>query len=176
MANLLKMAIVQSILSLHAQDWSARRIAKALEVHRGTVSRYIRLADSAAPKPANAPILPGLVPSDLKPATPPADDQQAPIGATPFSALAGQPLLLEPLSPRPNPANAPIRPTGSGRVSDASPWREFILEKRGQGLSIKRIWQDLCSQDVAQVSYDSIRRLLKRLGAAKVSAIDPSRK
>ena len=55
MANLLKMAIVQSILSLHAQGWSARRIAKALEVHRDTVSRYIHAADPDGPKPANAP-------------------------------------------------------------------------------------------------------------------------
>ena len=69
MANRLKMAIVQSILSLHAQGWSARRIAKALEVHRDTVSRYVRAAASAAPKPANAPILPGRVPDNSKPAT-----------------------------------------------------------------------------------------------------------
>ena len=44
---------------------------------------------------------------------------------------------------------------------------EFILDKRGQGLSIKRIWQDLCAQGVEQVSYDSVRRLLKRLGASR---------
>jgi DNA-binding NarL/FixJ family response regulator len=42
MANLLKMAIVQSILSLHAQGFSARRIARTLGVNRETVSRYIR--------------------------------------------------------------------------------------------------------------------------------------
>jgi transposase len=139
MANLLKMAIVQSILSLHAQGWSARRIAKALEVHRDTVSRYIHAADPDGPKPANAPILAGRVPGDSKQATPPPVDR-----------------------------NAPIRPTGSsGRLSDAGPWCEFILDKRGQGLSIKRIWQDLCAQGVEQVSYDSVRRLLKRLGASR---------
>jgi transposase len=141
MANLLKMAIVQSILSLHAQGWSARRIAKALEVHRDTVSRYIHAADPAGPKPANAPILPGRVLGDPKQATPPPGDR-----------------------------NAPISPTGSGRLSNAGPWCEFILDKRGQGLSIKRIWQDLCAQGVGQVSYDSIRRLLKRLGAARPPA------
>ena len=49
MANLLKMAIVQSILSLHAQGWSARRIAGKLQVHRDTVSRYVRAAAATAP-------------------------------------------------------------------------------------------------------------------------------
>jgi hypothetical protein len=127
MANLLKMAIVQSILSLHAQGWSARRIAKALEVHRDTVSRYIRLAGSAAPKPAIAPILPDRVSGDSKPATPPTGDRPAPIGISSPPAPAGEPPPHEPLSPQPNPAIAPIRPAGSGRVSDASPWREFIL-------------------------------------------------
>ncbi len=51
MANQLKMAIVQSILSLHAQRWSYRAIAKRLGVHRETVSRYVRQAAAAA-KPA----------------------------------------------------------------------------------------------------------------------------
>ena len=58
MANLLKMAIVQSILSLHAQGFSARRIARTLGVNRETVSRYIRLSLESRPKPANAPISP----------------------------------------------------------------------------------------------------------------------
>ena len=164
MANLLKMAIVQSILSLHAQGWSARRIAEALEVHRETVSRYIHAADSAASKPANAPILPGRVPSDSKPATPSPVDDLAPIGASEAPAPAEDSLTL---APQPKPANAPIRATGSGRVSGASPWLEFILDKRQQGLSIKRVWQDLCATGVEHVSYDSVRRLLKRFGAER---------
>ncbi len=170
MANRFKMAIVQSILSLHAQGWSARRIAKALAVHRDMVSRYVRAAAPAAPKPANAPILPGRVPDDSKPATAPPDDGNAPIGAGVVPPPAGRPL---PPEPRPSPANAPdqaalgARAPGSGRLSDASPWSEFILDKRGQGLSTKRIWQDLCAQGIEQVSYDSVRRLLKRLGASR---------
>ena len=42
MANRLKMARVQSILSLHAQGWSRRRIARELCVDRETVSRYVQ--------------------------------------------------------------------------------------------------------------------------------------
>lgn len=62
MAKRLKMATVQSILSLHAQGWSGRRIARELHVNRETVSRYVRLAqppaqpDPVGPDPANAPI------------------------------------------------------------------------------------------------------------------------
>ena len=68
MANRLKMTVVQSILSLHAQRWSQHRIADTLEIDRGTVARHIRRAASAAqPDPAgisnaaNAPIDPARV-------------------------------------------------------------------------------------------------------------------
>jgi transposase len=54
MANQLKMAIVQAILSLHAQGWSQRAIAKRLEVHRETVSRHIRHSTDSS-KPATLP-------------------------------------------------------------------------------------------------------------------------
>ena len=88
MANLLKMTIVQSILSLHAQGWSQHRIADQLGIDRETVSRHVRLARLAAQpdprdlsKPAIAPIDPARVSADSNPATP------APIGfatGTPF--------------------------------------------------------------------------------------------
>ena len=75
MANPLKMTAVQSILSLHAQHWSHRRIAAMLGIDRGAVGRYIRQALSAAQsdqagisKPAIAPIDPARVTADSKPA------------------------------------------------------------------------------------------------------------
>ena len=37
MANVLKMALIESILSLHALRWSQRRIARELEVDRETL-------------------------------------------------------------------------------------------------------------------------------------------
>ena len=52
MANQLKMALIDSIQSLRAQRWSFRRIARELGIHRETVARYVRLAQS---KPAKAP-------------------------------------------------------------------------------------------------------------------------
>ncbi len=44
MANVLKMAKVHSIQTLHARGWSQRRIARELGVHRETVARYVQLA------------------------------------------------------------------------------------------------------------------------------------
>ena len=62
MANRLKMATVQSILTLHERGWSARRIARELQVNRESVSRHVRLATSAdlsaGSNPADAPIVP----------------------------------------------------------------------------------------------------------------------
>jgi transposase len=146
MANRLKMAKIQSILSLHAQGWSRRRIARELGIDRETVSRYVRLDQQSAAmcelngggvsKPANAPI-PGPGISTLV--------------EPPFSAI-------EPAGP------ASALP---GRRSDCEPWRELILAKRDQGLSARRIYQDLTSEHAAAVSYDSVRRFLRRLGRTR---------
>ena len=54
MANVLKMAKIQSIQQLHAAGWSQRRIARELEIDRGTVARYLR----SAPSDPNAAIVP----------------------------------------------------------------------------------------------------------------------
>ena len=54
MANLLTMAIIETIYTLHQRGWSQRRIARELGVNRETVARYIARTQTA--KPANAPI------------------------------------------------------------------------------------------------------------------------
>ena len=42
MANLLKMAISETIRTLHRRGWSQRRIADELGVNRETVARHLR--------------------------------------------------------------------------------------------------------------------------------------
>jgi len=42
MANRIKVAVSQTILTLHAQGWSFRKIAWTLGIHRETASRYVR--------------------------------------------------------------------------------------------------------------------------------------
>ncbi len=167
MANRLKMATVQSIISLHARGWSQRRIARELGVDRESVSRHLRLARESAPAarsdreppepaiapisgpgsepptPANAPIAPAGS-ADSKPAN-------APILATGSAALE---TLLE----------GPSEAAASGRQSDCESWREVIQAKQVAGLSARRIHQDLVAEHAAKVSYDSVRRFLRRLG------------
>ncbi len=54
MSNLLKVAMIDLILSLHRQGLSQRRIASELGINRETVARYLSQPRDAA-KPANAP-------------------------------------------------------------------------------------------------------------------------
>ena len=54
MANVLKMAMIQSIQQLHAAGWSQRRIARELGIDRGTVARHLR-PPPPDPKPAIPP-------------------------------------------------------------------------------------------------------------------------
>ena len=137
MANRLKMATVQSILTLHERGWSQRRIAVELDVDRETVSRYVELARQGDPDRSGG---------DFK--TSQCADRA---GRTRGSGGAFQPGQ-----------SADRRDLG--RHSDCQPWRTIIEAKQAQGLSAKRIHQDLVSDHAAVVSYDSVRRFLRRLG------------
>ena len=149
------MAKVQSILSLHAQGWPQRRIARELGVDRETVRKYVEQRFCEA-KPANAPtgsagskpaILAGLPAADPKPAN-------APIGVPADPAV-------------PKPANAP---TGSGfspgPPSQCKPYHDQIVAKMAAGLSATRIHQDL-AEEGATVHYDAVRRYVRRLGRVR---------
>jgi DNA-binding transcriptional MocR family regulator len=73
MANQLKMAEIDAIRAPHERNWSIRRIAKELGVHRDTVSRYVH-GDGAEAKQAGAP----LGSSDSQAADLPAADGDVP--------------------------------------------------------------------------------------------------
>ena len=88
---------------------------------------------------AIAPIDPAQVPADSKPAI-------APIGSS-------------------DEISAAVRPLESVCSSNAELWRDFILAKGEQGLSARRIHQDFqAERGAAEVSYDNVRRLLRRAG------------
>jgi transposase len=150
MANLLKMALVDSIVTLHGHGWSRRRIARELGIHRETVGRYVDLAAEPAGKAPLGSALAGNAP--LGPAT---------------DALNG----IDPSKPATNaPPGSTDSPqagsTGSrqaGPPSSASPWREVIVQKLDQGLTAQRIYQDLASEHGYTGSYYSVRRLIKKL-------------
>ena len=142
MANVLKMMMVEAIHSLRSAGLSCREIARRLGIHRETVSRHLRLGGEPVLKPASAPIFPAGSEAGV-----------AGFGAPPGPGVAG----FEP-------------PTGSPRsqASVASPWLAWLLEQRERGLSAKRIHQDPLIEysAAAEVSYDSVRRLFKKHGAA----------
>ena len=75
MSNLLKMAVSETIRTLHRRGWSQRRIADELGINRETVARHLRQADPLS-KPANAS--PGLEEDEGAP-----EHTVAPPGSTP---------------------------------------------------------------------------------------------
>jgi transposase len=151
MANQLKMAEVQAILTLHGHGWSNRRIARELGIHRETVGRHVRLAAKDAAKPASAPPGPELAAVCMVTGS---------AGAPPGSGdIATDSTCSKPASAPPGSAAAEAAST-----SAAWPWREVIIQKLDQGLCARRIYQDLCSPDHGYSgSYYSVRRLVTKL-------------
>src|SRR5262245_7172024 len=151
MANLLTMAISETIRTLHRRGWSQRRIADQLGVHRETVARHLRPPEPG-PKPANAP-----TGSD-------------PVAGAPKPAIA--PPGPEGVDGTPDPADAPIGPgavpppRGPGRLSGCEPWRGLITAMAGRGLSAQRIYQDLVADHGYAGSYYAVRRFVHRLEQA----------
>lgn len=160
MPHLLKVAVIDTILSLHQRGWSQRRIARELGVDRETVARHLRLA--RASKPANAPV-----------GSPAPDEPSKPANAPIGSAVDGDPS---------KPANAPVGAgglpdmpppavrtplSGAGRASDCLPWRAVIEAKLQLGLSAQRIHQDLVAEHGFSCSYYSVRRFVHSLEATQ---------
>jgi len=141
MANELQMAEVQAVIALYRRGWSYRRIAKELGVHRETVARHVALAAADGSKPAT----------------------QAPPGSggrEPADSAADPPCGEEPA----NLSDNAVRRAGPGRASDCEPFRGVILAKLEQGLSGRRIWQDLLGEPKFAASYHSVKRFIHRLG------------
>ena len=148
MANLLKMAISESIRTLHLRGWSQRRIAQELGIDRETVARHLRLAELTS-KPAKAPSGPDERQSAPKPAN-------APIGSEADSRSPELTLATPASTPDP-------QSRGLGRASGCEPWRELIEGKCDLGLSAQRIYQDLVTDHGFTGSYYSVRRFVHRL-------------
>jgi transposase len=153
MANRLKMAIRETIQAFYQRGWSQRRIARELDVDRGTVARYVRgLQDEA--KPANAPHGSLTESPDPKPAN-------APQGS-PGSELEPKPANAPHGSDRAE-AAAPTAAKRRGRQSLCETWRAVIEDKLAIGLSAQRIRQDLCAEHGFAGSYYTVRRFVRKL-------------
>ena len=162
MANQLKVAVVHTIEVLLERGWSQRRIAGALGVDRGTVSRYARRAREPA-KPAKAP--PGSVAISTGPGAAPAGIG----GATPGTGANPKPATeAPPGSPvTDGVAEASPIPRPASQTSECEPFREVIKDKLDRGLTARRIYQDLVSEHGFSAKYHSVRRFVRRLGQAR---------
>ena len=160
MANVLNVALIESIQALSAQGWSRRRIARELGVDRETVGKYVsqRLAGqnqpnlptgSDASKPATLPGLPAPEPAD------------GPIGG-----LAGF-AIPKPATNLPTGSVTPAEPKiPAGPASKCEPFRAIVVAKVAAGLSAQRIHQDL-GGDESGIGYDRVRRFIQRLGRTR---------
>ena len=169
MANVLTMAMIQSIQSLHAAGWSQRRIARELAVDRGTVARYLRSLPPD-PKPANVPTGSDGPNAATFPPLPALAAENSPGSGSADSAGISKPAIL-PTGSGPVPAGE-IPATGGaaasfarGRRGQCEPFRAQIQAMLDERLSAQRIWQDLRTDHGYTGSYDSVKRFVRRLGA-----------
>lgn len=180
MANQLKMAERQSILTLARLGWSYRRIAAELGLDRDTVSRHVKAAgrgdtdlDPAGPRPPdpNAAIVitgsagsaGGATSMAEVPGLPSTADSGANAaivitGSTPADSLT--PGILPPVASLPSAGDLP------GRHSQCEPWRAIILQALERGLTARRIWQDLVADHAFAGDYQSVQRFVRRLRQA----------
>jgi transposase len=159
MANVLKMAKVHSIQTLHARGWSQRRIARELGVHRETVARYVQHAEHW---PRAGPDGPGS--SAQNRPNPPTGSEAC--GANRAAAVnPGGPDGIEACDAGSAAVqNRPNLPAGSsGPASRCERFREVILAALERGLSSQRIWQDLKAERGFGGGYDSVKRFCRRL-------------
>ena len=159
MANQLKMADVQAILSLEAQGWSYRAIAERLGIHRETVSRYVRLA-AGVPKPATLHGAPATGESQTRPiagAVSGADSKPATLHAGNLGSAEASPKLA---------AVPPWAPRVLARRSHCDPWQAVIEAQCAAGLTAQRIHQDLVDEHDFRWSYSTVQRYVRRLESA----------
>ena len=141
MANQLSMAIQETILSLHKQGWSKRRIARELGLHRDTVRRCVKAA-AAQIRPE---VTTGFSAAfDSKQAT----SDKVTTGSNELSAAAT------------------TRAVPGGR-SLCEPFREIVGAKVGAGLSAQRIYQDLQGEHGFTGGYESVKRMVRRMSAGQ---------
>ena len=167
MVNRLKVSTVHSILELHGQGWSARRIARDLGLSRVTVARYLAALKA---QPAAELGQAGEVP--VFTASPPPVELSAAPGTAGVSALALSVTgaVQRDVSAAVTPQERQSRP---GVPIGSEPSQSLCLEHQelitaalAQGLTAQRIWQDLVATQGFTGAYDSVKRFVRRWRAA----------
>jgi len=141
----------QQVIALLALGWSFRRIERETGVRRETISKYSRRVDSSAAK---------VFPGKSVPAEP---ESGLEAGENPglVSGDGSNPAKVFPGSGS-NPAKAFAGSSARPR-SSAARFREAILEKLDEGLTIQRVFQDLEEEYGYTHSYESVKRYVRTL-------------
>lgn len=155
MSNRLKMAEHQAILGLAQLGWSYRRIAKELGVDRDTVSRHLKAA--AEQQRVTGGNDSSIARTDPSGAGPPDSNAAARLSSPKSIVMIGSEAAA-------SGSNAAISITGfCGRHSRCEPWRAVIIQGLEQGLTARRIWQDLKADHGFDGDYQSVQRFVRRL-------------
>ena len=96
MSNEKSMAVQGSILTLYERGWSKSRVARELGIHRETVARHIRNAQTSASNSGSAGSKPSILPTGndgSKPLIPPTGEENGCAGRR--SQCAGWHNLIE---------------------------------------------------------------------------------
>ena len=138
--NQLKVSLQQSIIALADRGWSQRRIARELQLDRGTVAKYLK---PEAAKTATNPALGSDQVAESKPASNPAHGCAS--------------------DPSPKPATNVALGSPPGPASLCQPLAAKIEAGVQAGLSAQRIFQDLVRDHGFRGGYGSVKRFVHRL-------------
>jgi transposase len=162
MSNQLKMAEHQAILGLARLNWSYRRIAAELGVDRETVARHVKAASLGGPDDPSGTGPPGSNAAIVIAGS--ADGSEANAANVIAGSAEDQKAAVA--------SNAAISITGSGspaevgvvgRSSRCRPWQSEIVAGLEQGLTARRIWQDLAADHGFAGDYQSVQRFVRKL-------------
>jgi transposase len=156
-SNRLKMALIETILSLSERKWSIRRIARELGIHRETVARHLAEARAAA-QPTTVPPASAAALDGSKPAKAPTGSARLAAEAKPAKAPTGS---ATDSSGDERPAGGPGEDPGGRSLCE--PFHLVIRAKIDLGLTAQRIYQDLVAEHGFAGRYPSVRRFVRRL-------------
>ena len=180
MSNVLKMPVQNSIQNLASHGWSIRRIARELRLNRRTVARYLVAASKCTTTGAEVTTGAGPSPDEADPVhgskctTPgdevttgsgPVPDEAEPVQGSKCTTLDGKVTTgsVPGFLPSPGPAR---EVAAAASRSKCEALREVIVPLFEQGLTARRIYQDLRVEHAFAGAYESVKRFLAGLRAA----------
>src|SRR5581483_8246560 len=147
--NQLKVHETESIVSLWKRGWSARRIARELGFGRDVVRKYIRRANQATPIPGSDARIERV--AEGNEATPTAGNEPR-VDSKPATPTTGNEAIV-----------TTIADAVRANVSLCAAWKERIKLGLEQGLTARRIHEELIREHQFAGGYQSVKRYVRRL-------------